>query len=84
MWCSDAHDDVALVVPEDTPHRAAQDWFAPGRAFATCPTVQSALLRLLLRQGTGASASRRAVRKAVTAHPLHHQWLDDVADLVPH
>jgi len=48
---------VALVVPEHAHHAAAHRWFGgptpdQPRQFATCPTVQGTLLRLLVRQGS--------------------------------
>jgi toxin-antitoxin system PIN domain toxin len=69
---------VSLVVVEHVHHDAARDWFRAGGRFATCPTVQGTLLRLLLRQGTGVARARDALR-AVVGHPRHEQWWDDVA-----
>jgi len=71
---------VALVVPEHVHHRVARAWFQEGKSFATCPTVQGTLLRVLLRQGTRAVDARAALA-AVVAHPRHEQWLDDVTYL---
>lgn len=68
---------VALVVPEHVHHEAARSWFRGGGPFATCPTVQGTLLRLLLRQGSGIAAAAAALR-AVTGHRRHEQWLDDL------
>lgn len=73
---------VALVVPEHAHHAAAHRWFGgptpdQPRQFATCPTVQGTLLRLLVRQGTGVGLALRALR-GVTSHPWHEQWLDDL------
>lgn len=68
---------VALVVPEHVHHEAARTWFRNGGTFATCPTVQGTLLRLLLRQGSGVPAAREALR-AVVGHPRHEQWLDEL------
>lgn len=67
---------VALVVAEHVHHAAARAWFARIVRFATCPTVQGTLLRLLVRQGTRIADARRALA-AVTAHSRHTQWLDD-------
>ncbi len=69
---------TALVVPDHAHHAAARSWFGGGRPFATSPTVQGTLLRLLLRQGAGIATARAALR-AVTTHPRHEQWYDDVA-----
>lgn len=69
---------VALVVPEHVHHAIARAWFLDIGRFATCPTVQGTLLRLMLRQGSGTAAARTAL-EAVVAHPRHEQWLDDVS-----
>lgn len=68
---------VALVVPEHVHHHAARSWFRRAATFATCPTVQGTLLRLLLRQGSGIARARQAL-DAVVRHPRHEQWLDDL------
>ena len=68
---------VALVVPEHVHHRPAREWFIGVDRFATCPTVQGTLLRLMLRQGSGAAAARESL-DAVVSHPRHEQWLDDL------
>lgn len=68
---------VALVVPEHVHHDAARSWFRGSGRFATCPTVQGTLLRLLLRQGSGITTARAALG-AVVGHPRHEQWLDDL------
>jgi toxin-antitoxin system PIN domain toxin len=71
---------VALVLPEHVHHGIARTWFMTVDAFATCPTIQGTLLRLLLRQGTRV-ADARAALAAVVAHPRHHQWIDDLSYL---
>ncbi len=71
---------VALVVPEHVHHEPARSWFLCSGAFATCPTVQGTLLRLLLRQGSGAAQARAAL-EAVVRHPRHQQWLDELCYL---
>jgi toxin-antitoxin system PIN domain toxin len=68
---------VALVVPEHVHHPLARSWFSAAGAFATCPTVQGTLLRLLLRQGSGVEQARAAL-DGVIRHPRHEQWLDDL------
>lgn len=68
---------VALVVPEHVHHATARTWFADAGRFATCPTVQGTLLRLMLRQGSGVAAARETL-DAVVAHPRHEQWLDEL------
>lgn len=71
---------VALVIPDHVHHARARTWFPAVARFATCPTVQGTLLRLLLRQGTNRSLAREALG-AVVAHPRHEQWLDDLTYL---
>ncbi len=71
---------VALVLPEHVHHEVAASWFQDSGLFATCPTVQGTLLRLLLRQGTHVSDARAALA-AVVGHPRHRQWLDDLSYL---
>ena len=71
---------VALVLPEHVHHDVAEQWFQDSGLFATCPTVQGTLLRLLLRQGTHASDARAALG-VVVGHPRHRQWLDDLTYL---
>lgn len=71
---------VALVVAEHVHHEAARAWFGQIGRFATCPTVQGTLVRLLVRQGTSSSDAREALM-ALTGHPRHEQWLDDLTYL---
>jgi toxin-antitoxin system PIN domain toxin len=71
---------VALVVADHVHHDAARAWFRRAGRFATSPTVQGTLLRLLVRQGTSSSDAREALR-VVTGHPRHEQWLDDLTYL---
>ena len=68
---------VALVLPEHVHHDTAEHWFADSGLFATCPTVQGTLLRLLIRQGTHVDDAR-ATLAAIVAHPRHRQWSDDL------
>ncbi len=71
---------VALVVREHVHHAVARAWFSQGGRFATCPTVQGTLLRLLVRQGTS-NGEARDVLAVVTAHARHEQWLDELTYL---
>lgn len=71
---------VALVVAEHVHHAAARTWFRRTGRFATCPTVQGTLLRLLLRQGTSVSEARKAL-SILTGHARHEQWFDDLTYL---
>lgn len=71
---------VALVVAEHVHHAAARAWFRRVGQFATCPTVQGTLLRLLIRQGMSTPDARETLA-AVTGHAHHVQWLDDLSYL---
>lgn len=71
---------VALVVADHVHHEPARAWFRRAGRFATCPTVQGTLLRLLVRQGTPSSDAREALT-VLTGHPRHEQWLDDLTYL---
>lgn len=71
---------VSLVVAEHVHHQLARTWFANIRRFATCPTVQGTLLRLLVRQGSTSDEARQAL-SIITSHPRHEQWLDDLTYL---
>lgn len=71
---------VALVVAEHVHHAAARAWFRQAGRFATCPTVQGTLLRLLVRQGTSITEARKAL-SVLTGHARHEQWFDDLTYL---
>lgn len=71
---------VALVVAEHVHHEAARAWFQGIERFATCPTVQGTLLRLMIRQGLSIVEARQAL-SIVTQHARHEQWLDELTYL---
>jgi toxin-antitoxin system PIN domain toxin len=71
---------VALVVAEHVHHAAARAWFHQAGRFATCPTVQGTLVRLLIRQGSSSTDAREALA-VLTGHARHEQWLDDLSYL---
>lgn len=75
----DANVLIALVVDDHTHHDAAVAWFErSGTNFATCPITQGSLVRLLIRNGQAAEATR-AVVAALTAHERHEFWPDDLS-----
>jgi hypothetical protein len=45
--------------------------------FATCPSTQGSLTRLLLREGQSASAARE-ILNGTAADPRHEFWPDDI------
>lgn len=71
---------AALVVAEHVHHVAARAWFRQAGRFATCPTVQGTLLRLLIRRGTSIAEARKTL-SILTGHARHEQWLDDLTYL---
>jgi uncharacterized protein len=74
----DANVLIALVVADHVHHDAAEDWFAASDApFATCPSTEGSLLRLLIREGRTA-AEAQAVLTAVEDSGRHEFWPDSV------
>jgi uncharacterized protein len=74
----DANVLVALLVDDHVHHDAAEYWFIGlSGNFATCPTTQGSLIRLLVREGQPASAARDLLN-GISAHPRHEFWPDDV------
>lgn len=74
----DANLLVALLVEDHVHNDHARGWFGTGRTFATCPITQGSLLRFLVRTGAQA-ADARAALAALTAHPSHEFWADDLS-----
>lgn len=75
----DANVLIALVVSDHVHHDAAEGWFARlDDSFATCPTTQGSLLRLLIRQGQKAEDARALV-VALGGNPRHEFWPDVIS-----
>jgi uncharacterized protein len=74
----DANVLIALLVDDHVHHRTAEDWFArlEGK-FATSPSTQGSLMRLLIREGQSPATAREVLR-AMAASPRHEFWPDDV------
>lgn len=72
---------VALADSEHVHHAPAKRWFLDCAApFATCPTTQGTLLRMLLRGEAVPSIDAAArVLAGFTAHPRHRFWPDDAS-----
>ncbi|MBI3157659.1 MAG: PIN domain-containing protein [Burkholderiales bacterium] len=70
----------ALIDEAHVHHAAAQRWFAafPGD-FATCPITQGTLLRLAMRLAERSLAQALALLQAVSDHPRHRFWPDELA-----
>jgi uncharacterized protein len=75
----DANVLIALVVADHVHHAAAETWLGDGDfSFATCPTTEGSLVRLLVREGqSGAVAA--SVLTALAEHERHVFWPDDIA-----
>ena len=69
----------ALIDESHVHHVPARQWFAATpRGFATCPITQGTLLRLAMRVGGHDLEQAVALLGAVTRHPRHHFWPDDL------
>lgn len=74
----DANVLIALTVREHEHHDRCSRWFggfSTDDGFATCPTVEGALLRFLVRVGERSSAAQ-AVVTALRSDPRHAFWPD--------
>jgi toxin-antitoxin system PIN domain toxin len=76
----DANVLIALADASHVHHDAAVRWFGSHRDFfATCPTTQGALLRMMMRTGSVTDMSIAVqVLHAFTTHPRHRFWADDL------
>ena len=77
----DANVLIALFDGDHVHHTAVRNWFiALNDGFATCPIVEGALTRWIVRiEGrSGPAAAQRELRK-LAADPRHHFWPDDLA-----
>lgn len=68
---------IALAFSEHSHHASAQRWLPTVSRFATCPTVQGALLRFLVRQGFRPATGLLGLR-AILDLERHEQWFDDL------
>lgn len=73
----DANVVIALVLDEHVHHNRAEGWLDDVPAFATCPIIQGALVRTLLRRGDTAGDAVGTVRE-LCADPRHEFWPDDL------
>jgi len=73
----DANVLIALLDVGHVHHQAAERWLTSDdeATFATCPITQGALVRHLLRAGSGA-ASATEVLDSLGGHPRHEFWED--------
>ncbi|MFE0025918.1 TA system VapC family ribonuclease toxin [Amycolatopsis sp. NPDC059021] len=74
----DANVLIALVVADHVHHAAAEEWFAGSDDdFATCPSTEGSLLRLLIREGQTAS-NAQTILEAVKESERHEFWPDSI------
>lgn len=72
----DANVLIALLVDDHVHHKAAANWFVetPDR-FATCPSTEGSLLRLLLRNGRDSEYGHQVIT-ALAGSGRHEFWPD--------
>jgi toxin-antitoxin system PIN domain toxin len=69
---------IALVVADHVHHDVADNWLARSDdRFATCPITEGSLVRLLIQQGQH-EGTVRSILAALSAHPRHEFWPDDI------
>jgi uncharacterized protein len=74
----DANVLIALAIEDHVHHDAAERWFAGhGEPFASCPSTQGSLLRILVRGGRD-GASAVAAMNRLLEHDRHEFWPDDL------
>jgi toxin-antitoxin system PIN domain toxin len=81
VYLLDANVLIALFDADHVHHAAVRGWFiALSDGFATCPTVEGALARWIVRiEGRdGMAAAQRELRK-LGADARHRFWPDDLA-----
>ncbi|GAA4550457.1 TA system VapC family ribonuclease toxin [Amycolatopsis samaneae] len=75
----DANVLIALVVADHVHHAAAEEWFTSSDdGFATCPSTEGSLVRLLIREGQTADTAQ-AVLNAVKGSERHEFWPDSIS-----
>jgi hypothetical protein len=82
VYLLDSNVLIALATPQHSLNVRAAAWFRKGPRFATCPITQGALFRFHLRAGVEATAdSAKLLLEAISSHPRHEFWPDDVSYL---
>jgi uncharacterized protein len=75
----DANVLIALVVADHVHHSSAESWLADSdKPFATCPSTQGSLIRLLVRGGQPASTAQ-AILAAFAEDDRHEFWTDEMS-----
>ena len=74
----DANVLIALTVAEHEHHETASEWLATVDEFATCPVVEGALVRFLVRMGES-FATASSILAGVQTHERHTFWPDSLS-----
>jgi uncharacterized protein len=70
---------ISLVVSDHVHHEPAEKWLSAISApFATCPSTQGSLVRLLVREGQPAGTAREVVN-AIASDSRHEFWPDSIS-----
>lgn len=73
----DANVLIALFDADHVHHARARDWFLRNEGFATCPIVEGALVRWIVRiKGHGGFAAAARELQKLAADPRHAFWPD--------
>lgn len=74
----DANVLIALAVEDHVHHTDAERWFVEhGDRFASCPSTQGSLLRVLVRGGRDGRSAVAALGRLLD-HERHEFWSDDL------
>jgi uncharacterized protein len=75
----DANVLIALLVDDHVHHDAAETWFSTSTdRFATCPSTEGSLTRLLIRAGQAAHAAQGVITQ-LSQNPRHEFWPDSLS-----
>ncbi len=75
----DANVLIALVIADHVHHDAAETWLtSTDERFATCPSTQGSLIRLLIREGQTADTAH-TVLGVLSDDSRHEFWPDDIS-----
>lgn len=75
----DANVLIATAVSDHVHHYLARDWLIHHKGgFATCPTTQGALVRLVIRHG-GSGAQAMTLLESITSNKAHSFWPADLS-----
>lgn len=78
IWLLDANVLIAAQDDQHTHYHRVRRWWGTERPVATCPIVEDALVRYLVRVGFPPDDIRTAIRKHF-ALPHHEFWPDDLS-----